>query len=102
MQLFEDGLRSIEKERAANEADIMKQSDQMQRELDRESQRKIGEADTNLAPAVRAGTIEAYKMMNRQNEDRRHRAEHMSKLDAMRDELRKFNERNTVVLSKRR
>lgn len=102
MQLFEDGLRSIEKERAANEAEIMKQSDQMQRELDRESQRKIGEADTNLAPAVRAGTVEAYKMMNKSNEDRRHRAEHMSKLDAMRDELRKFNERNTVVLSKRR
>lgn len=102
IRMFEDGLRSIEQERAANEADIMKQSDQMQREIDRESQRKIGEADTNLAPAVRAGTVEAYKMMNRQNEDRRHRAEHMAKLDAMRDELRKFNERNTVVLSKRR
>jgi hypothetical protein len=99
---LEQGLRSIEQDRIAKEAAIAKQSDQMQRELDRESQRKIGEADTNIAPAIRAGTVEAYKMLNRQNEDARHRAEHMHKLDAMKDELRKFNERNTVVLSKRR
>jgi hypothetical protein len=74
----------------------------MQREIDRESQRKIGEADTNIAPAIRAGTVEAYKMMNRQNEDARHRQEHLAKLSSMETEMKKFNEKNFAVLSKRR
>jgi hypothetical protein len=102
MQSLEQGIRSIEKERADNESQIIRQSDQMQRDIDRESQRKIGEADTDIAPAIRAGTVEAYKMMNKQNEDARHRQEHLRKLDEMKEEFRKFNEKNTVVLSKRR
>jgi hypothetical protein len=102
MQSLEEGIRSIEKERADNESQIIRQSDQMQRDIDRESQRKIGEADTDIAPAIRAGTVEAYKMMNKQNEDARHRQEHLRKLDEMKEEFRKFNEKNTVVLSKRR
>jgi hypothetical protein len=40
--------------------------------------------------------------MNKQNEDARHREEHLKKLDEMKEEFRKFNEKNTVVLSKRR
>jgi hypothetical protein len=102
MQSLEQGIMSIEKERADNESQIIRQSDQMQRDIDRESQRKIGEADTDIAPAIRAGTVEAYKMMNKQNEDARHRQEHLRKLDEMKEEFRKFNEKNTVVLSKRR
>jgi hypothetical protein len=102
MQSLEEGIRSIEKERADSELQIVRQSDQMQREIDRESQRKIGEADTNIAPAIRAGTVEAYKMMNRQNEDARHRQEHLAKLSSMETEMKKFNEKNFAVLSKRR
>ena len=82
--------------------EITQERDQRERAMEQMRSKKIGEADTNIAPAIRAGTVEAYKMMNKQNEDARHREEHLKKLDEMKEEFRKFNEKNTVVLSKRR
>jgi len=99
---FREDLRTDRMEMQRSDREIMQERDQRERAIEQMQSKRIGEADTNIAPAIRAGTVEAYKMMNRQNEDARHRQEHLRKLDEMKEEFRKFNEKNTVVLSKRR
>jgi hypothetical protein len=99
---FGEDLRNDRMEMQQADREITQERDQRERAIEQMRSMKIGEADTNIAPAIRAGTVEAYKMMNKQNEDARHREEHLKKLDEMKEEFRKFNEKNTVVLSKRR
>jgi hypothetical protein len=99
---FGEDLRNDRMEMQQADREITQERDQRERAIEQMQSKRIGEADTNIAPAIRAGTVEAYKMMNKQNEDARHREEHLKKLDEMKEEFRKFNEKNTVVLSKRR
>jgi hypothetical protein len=98
---FGEDLRTDRMEMQRSDREIMQERDQRERAIELQSKR-IGEADTNIAPAIRAGTVEAYKMMNKQNEDARHRREHLAKLSSMETEMKKFNEKNFAVLSKRR
>jgi tape measure domain-containing protein len=106
-QLAQSALSQLEVESKvaadqAKQAEENEKKESLARSIEQMQSKRIGEADTNIAPAIRAGTVEAYKMMNKQNEDARHRQEHLRKLDEMKEEFRKFNEKNTVVLSKRR
>jgi len=99
---FGEDLRNDRMEMQQADREITQERDQRERAIEQMRSKKIGEADTNIAPAIRAGTVEAYKMMNKQNEDARARREHLAKLSSMEAEMRKFNEKNFAVLSKRR
>jgi hypothetical protein len=99
---FGEDLRTDRMEMQRSDREIMQERDQRERAIEQMQSKRIGEADTNIAPAIRAGTVEAYKMMNKQNEDARHRREHLAKLSSMETEMKKFNEKNFAVLSKRR
>jgi hypothetical protein len=99
---FGEDLRNDRMEMQQADREITQERDQRERAMEQMRSKKIGEADTNIAPAIRAGTVEAYKMMNKQNEDARHRREHLAKLSSMETEMKKFNEKNFAVLSKRR
>lgn len=104
-----------EKEQAAEEEKNRKLSNQIDSNLARgierdmgglesERQRLLGAGNQNvaatIAPAIRAGTVEAYKAINKQNEDRVARQENIRKLDEIKTELQKLNTERAVILSR--
>lgn len=63
---------------------------------------KFGENTSNIAPAIKAGTVEAYKFLNKQNDEKQQRQEQIKRLEEVRDQIQKLNEKNFAVLAKAR
>lgn len=72
--------------------------------LEAERQRLLGAGDKNvaatIAPAIKAGTVEAYKAVNQQNEERVARQEQAKRLDEIKQELQKLNAEKSVLLTR--
>jgi hypothetical protein len=112
---LKEEAKQREKEQAAEEEKNRKLSNQIDSNLVRgierdmgglesERQRLLGAGNQNvaatIAPAIRAGTVEAYKAINKQNEDRVARQENIRKLDEIKTELQKLNSERAVILSR--
>lgn len=83
---------------------LVKMTERDMASLESERQRLLGAGNQNVAatvaPAIKAGTVEAYKFMNKQNEDRIARQEQVQRLEDIREELRKLNSERAVILSR--
>lgn len=83
---------------------LVKMTERDMASLESERQRLLGAGNQNvsatIAPAIKAGTVEAYKFMNKQNEDRMAREDNIRKLDEIKTELQKLNSERAVILSR--
>lgn len=71
-------------------------------ERDRVMGNKPGEWTSAVAPAIKAGTVEAYKFINKSNDEAKARAENAKRLDSIKEQLVKLNEKNFAVFARRR
>ena len=75
-----------------------------QSSLEQERQRILGAQGPNvaatIAPAIKAGTVEAYKAVNQQNEQRAARAEQVAELKRINASLDKLNSEKAVLLTR--
>lgn len=76
--------------------------DKQKSTLEAERQRIMGASGPNvaatIAPAIKAGTVEAYKAVNQQNEQRAARAEQIAELKRINESLARLaNERNVIL-----
>ena len=110
--------RTAEIQQAANDAtqainerqnqdinkNLLRMTEQDMSSLESERQRLLGAGGKNvaatIAPAIKAGTVEAYKAVNQQNEERAARHEQMKRLDVIGDELKKLNSEKAVLLTR--
>ena len=80
------------------------QMDKNREKLEQERQRILGATGPNvaatIAPAIKAGTVEAYKAVNQQNEQRAARAEQVAELKRINASLDKLNSERNVVLTR--
>jgi hypothetical protein len=76
------------------------------RNLEAEQKGLLGSGDQNvaatIAPAIQAGTVEAYKFLNQQNEQKLARQEQKERLDVIAGELKKLNEKQFATLERKR
>lgn len=74
----------------------------LQSQADRLGSQKFGENNSSIAPAIKAGTVEAYKFMNKQNDDAKAREEARRQREDIIDQIRALNTKNFAVLAKAR
>lgn len=74
----------------------------LQSQADRLAGQKFGENNSNIAPAIKAGTVEAYKFVNKQNDEAKAREEAKRQREEVIAQIRKLNEKNFAILAKAR
>lgn len=118
---FARTIAEVYKEEAAKaKKDIAREFQQVDRQIENERRRAvednlrslqsqadrlaapIGENNSNIAPAIKAGTVEAYKFMNKQNDERQQREEARKQRETLIEEIRRLNNKNFAILAKAR
>jgi hypothetical protein len=74
--------------------------------LESERSKLLGSGNQNvsatIAPAIKAGTVEAYKFLNKSNEDKIARQEQIKRLEEINAELKLLNNKNFGIMSRAR
>lgn len=71
-------------------------------ERDRLGEKKIGDNTSSIVPAIKAGTVEAYKFINKQNDDKIARAKQQAALDEINANIAKLADKQQVFVSRAR
>jgi hypothetical protein len=80
----------------------MKEMSRLKGERDRLGDKRIGENTSSIAPAIKAGTVEAYKFLNKQNDDKIARAKQQKALDEINTNIAKLANQQQVFVSRAR
>jgi hypothetical protein len=102
----ESDLAKVDKDWADMDAKIRAGNASQKSKLESERDRTLKSGDQNvaatIAPAIQAGTVEAYKFLNQQNEQKLARQEQKERLDVIAGELKKLNEKQFATLERKR